>query len=151
MLSAFQKCAEIEAALRAVLHVAGMISLDQVVTGKKMFVLRSLFWLSTLVMLLPPTTEGGPAPRVSVLHAVYAARVLAQDITGVCERNPEACATSRTALVLLSRKLETGAGIVASGIAVGQGDIDLFASEADRGTLNADDLAAPWSVAEAGY
>ena len=116
-----------------------------------MFVLRSLFWLSTLVMLLPPTTDGAPAPRVNVLHAAYAARVLVQDITGVCERNPQACETSRTALALLSRKLETGAGIVASGIAVGQGDVALFASDADHGTLQPEDLAAPWSVAEAGY
>jgi hypothetical protein len=116
-----------------------------------MFALRSLFWLSTLVMLLPPTTDGGPAPRVNVLHAAYAARVLLQDITGVCERNPQACETSRTALALLSRKLETGAGIVASGMAVGQGNIDLFVSDADRGTLQQQDLAAPWSVAEAGY
>ena len=115
-----------------------------------MFVLRSLFWLGTLAMLLPPSTEGGPAPRVSVLHAAYATRVLLEDITGVCQRNPEACETSRKALVLLSRKLETGAGIVASGIAVGQGDIELFASDADRGTLKPEDLATPWSVAQAG-
>ncbi len=116
-----------------------------------MFILRSLFWLSTLVMLLPPATDGGPAPRVSVLHAAYAVKVLAQDITGACERNPEACETSRTALALLSRKLQTGAGIVASGIAVSQGDIELFASDADHGTLQPEDLAAPWSVAEAGF
>ena len=54
-----------------------------------MFVLRSLFWLSTVVLLLPPSQDGNePAPRVSLLHTAYAARVLVQDVSGVCERNP---------------------------------------------------------------
>jgi hypothetical protein len=77
-----------------------------------------------------------------VLHAAYSARVLMQDLTGVCERNAEACATSREALVLLSQKLETGAGIVAAGIAAGQ-------AAADRGTLRAEDLQPAWALADA--
>jgi len=105
-----------------------------------MFVLRSLFWLTTLLLLLPPSGSE-PAPRVSVLHTAYSARVLIQDLTGVCERNPEACATSREALALLSQKLETGAGIIAAGIAVGQA--------ADRGTLKAEDLQPAWALADA--
>ncbi len=109
-----------------------------------MFVLRSLFWLSTLVILLPPSTEGEPPPRIGVLQAVYATRVLMQDMTGVCERNAEACATSREALVLLTRKLETGADIVAAGIAAGQAD-----AAADHGTLMAADLLPAWSAVEA--
>ena len=111
-----------------------------------MFVLRSLFWLATLVMLLPPSADGEqPAPRLGLLKAAYAGRVLAQDITGVCDRNPEACATSRAALVLLTRKLETGAGIVSAGIDASQSP----ASPDDRGTLKAADLALAWSVAAA--
>ncbi len=105
-----------------------------------MFVLRSLFWLTTLTLLLPPAA-GEPPPRVSLLHAAYSARVLMQDLTGVCERNPEACATSRQALTLLTSKLETGAGIVAAGIAAGRA--------IDRGTLKAEDLDPAWSVADA--
>lgn len=107
-----------------------------------MFVLRSVFWLSTLVVLLPPAADGQPAPRVNILHAVYAARVLAQDVTGVCDRNPDACATSRQALALLTRKLETGAGIVSAGIAAGQALSD---TSADPGTLQPEDLEPAWS------
>lgn len=106
-----------------------------------MFVMRSLFWLSTLVVLLPPAADGEPAPRISVLHAAYAARILAQDVTGVCDRNPEACATSREALALLTRKLETGAGIVSAGLVAGQA-----LSDADHGTLEPADLEPDWSA-----
>ena len=117
-----------------------------------MFVLRALFWLSSAVMLLPPSSDGRePAPRVTVLQAAYATRILLEDLTGVCERNPQACATSRTAMALLSRKLETGAGIVASGIAVSQGDKRFLVSDADHGTLKVEDLTPAWSLAEAGY
>lgn len=112
-----------------------------------MFVLRSLFWLSTLVMLLPPSADGEqPAPRLSLLHAAYATRVLAQDLTGVCERNPEACAASREALAVLKRKVETGVGIVAAGVAAGQTYVD---SSADHGTLKREDLELGWSLAAA--
>jgi Family of unknown function (DUF5330) len=113
-----------------------------------MFVLRSLFWLSTLVMLLPPSQDGRePAPRVSLLHTAYAARVLLEDMTGVCERNPEACATSRQAMQLLTRKLETGAGIVVAGMKAGQASAAQDDQNVDHGTLTEADLQPEWSVA----
>jgi hypothetical protein len=112
-----------------------------------MFVLRSLFWLGAVVMLLPASPDGEtPAPRVSLVEAAYSARILLQDVTGVCERNPEACARSREALALVGRKLETGAGAVVAGIAAGRMLVD---AGAGHGTLTTADLAAPWSIAEA--
>lgn len=112
-----------------------------------MFVLRSLFWLATVVLLLPASSGGEhPAPRVSVIHTAYAARVLLQDVTGVCERHPEACAASREALVLLTRKLETGADIVSAGLIAGQAFAD---PSVGHGTLTAADLEPSWSLADA--
>jgi hypothetical protein len=111
-----------------------------------MFVLRSLFWLATVVVLLPASSGGEhPAPRVSLIHTAYAARILLQDVTGVCARHPEACATSREALTLLTRKLETGADIVSAGLLAGQALSD---PNADHGTLSASDLEPSWSLAE---
>ena len=111
-----------------------------------MFVLRSLFWLSTVVMLLPAAPDGQPAPRVSLLQTAYAAKILVQDVTGVCARHPEACATSREALHLLTMKIETGADIVSSGIVAGQAFYD---ANIDRGTLTQADLQPEWSAVEA--
>ena len=113
-----------------------------------MFILRSLFWLSAVVLVLPPSEDGQePAPRVSVIHTAYAARVLLQDVTGVCQRNPEACDASRRALVLMTRKLQTGADIVTASVHAGQ---QLADPDVDHGTLTEADLEPVWSVATAG-
>jgi hypothetical protein len=114
-----------------------------------MFVLRSLFWLSAVVMLLPPSEDGKePAPRVNVIHTAYAVRDLLQDLSDMCVRNPEACAASRDALVLLKRKLETGAEIVSAGIAVSRGSSD---PDVDHGTLTMADLEPSWSGETGGH
>ncbi len=109
--------------------------------------LRSLFWLTSLVILLPPSSDGAPAPRVSLIHTAYSARILLQDVTRVCARNPEACAASRDAIVLLARKVETGAGIVSAGVAASQA---LSAEDPRLGTLTAADLRPEWALADAG-
>jgi hypothetical protein len=113
-----------------------------------MFVLRSIFWLGTVVLLLPPAAGGEPAPRVNLLHTAYAARALVEDVSGVCDRNPAACAASREAMVLLSRKLQTGAGIVVAGLKAGNAPGE---PPVDRGTLTTEDLEPVWSVADASY
>jgi hypothetical protein len=112
-----------------------------------MFILRSLFWLSTIVILLPASPDGHEPPRVNLLHTAYAVRAIMQDVTGVCERNPDACAASREALVLLTRKLETGAGIVSASVKAGQ-EYQFSDPGTDHGTLTAADLEPMWSVAE---
>jgi len=108
-----------------------------------MFFVRSTFWLGLVVLLLPASPDGEPAPRVSLIHTAHAARILVEDMTGVCARHPEACETSREALVLLKRKLETGAGIVSAGLVAGQDFVD---PAADHGTLTSADLEPLWSA-----
>ncbi len=103
-----------------------------------MFLLRSIFWLTVLVMLLPPAERGGDPPRVDIVNGLIAAQALVKDVAGMCERNPAACAVSREAIGLVGRKIETGAGIVAAGM--GRSD------SAERGTLKPSDLEPDWSA-----
>jgi hypothetical protein len=113
-----------------------------------MFVLRSLFWLATVVALLPAAPgHHEAAPRVNLLHTAYAARVLLQDVTGVCGRHPEACETSREALALLTQKIGTGAEILSAGIAAGQA---MSLNDADLGTLTLADLQPAWKAEDEG-
>lgn len=109
-----------------------------------MFIARAVFWLGTVVMLLPPSAEGEPPPRVSVLHAAVAARALITDLGSVCQRNPAACVTSGQALVLVGRKLETGTDIVAAGIAAARADEQEPLPPEAHGTLKSEDLQAGW-------
>lgn len=111
-----------------------------------MFVLRSLFWLSTVVLLLPASPDGKePPPRVSLLNTAYAARAFMQDLSGMCDRNPAACAVGREAMSLVVMKLHTGAEIVTAGITGGKDETD---PEVDHGTLTAADMDPTWSIAE---
>jgi hypothetical protein len=111
-----------------------------------MFFLRSLGWLTAVLLLLPPAADGQPAPRVNFLHAAYATKVLLQDISGACERNPQACAATRATLALLQAKMRTGADILSAGVAAGQALSD---SNLDHGTLDPADLEPAWSLADA--
>lgn len=102
-----------------------------------MFLIRSLFWLTIAVLLLPPSGED-PPPRVGLYQTALAARALVEDMTGLCERNAEACATSREAVELFTRKLQTGADMVESAFAGRAGE--------PHNNLTAADMAAPWSL-----
>ena len=108
-----------------------------------MFLIRSLFWLTVVVLLLPPAGDE-PAPRVGLSQTALAARALIHDVAALCERNEEACATSRDAAQLLGRKLETGARMVGSTFRDGDGGAET------HGSLTAADLAAPWSLPQPG-
>jgi Family of unknown function (DUF5330) len=112
-----------------------------------MFILRSLFWLSTVVLLLPASPDGKePPPRVSLINTAYAARAFMQDLSGMCDRNPAACAVSREAMLLVFMKLHTGAEIVTAGISAGKSG---STSEIDHGTLTAADIEPAWSFVQA--
>ncbi|SER20438.1 hypothetical protein SAMN05216548_11325 [Faunimonas pinastri] len=103
------------------------------------FIARSLFWLGLIVMILPASPDGAiPAPRVSLLRSAFAARDLLADVTDVCSREPQACATSRETLVLFGRKLGTAASIVSAGLSTAS---DTVAGH-DEETATADAVAA---------
>lgn len=104
-----------------------------------MFLVRSIFWLGVVVMILPPAADGSPPPRVSLLEAISAAQIFANDIAGTCERNPRACEIGNDTVTLVGKKARTGMEIVGS-------IISTDTHKAESGTLTDEDLLAKWSA-----
>lgn len=106
-----------------------------------MFLFRSIFWLGVVVMILPPSTDGTPPPRVSVLETLAATRAFARDIAMACERNPRACDVGGDTMTLLKLKAETGINIVGDALS-------LYRNSPKAGTLTDQDLLAEWAAAD---
>jgi hypothetical protein len=107
-----------------------------------MFLIRTAFWLSVVIMLLPADPRSGtPAPRVSLLEAVTSARMVAADLSNFCERNPDVCVTGAAAFRVFAEKAQNGARMLFryfEGTA-GTGDQD-----DGNGTLTERDRLPPW-------
>jgi len=81
-----------------------------------MFLFRTLFWLSVVVLLLPADKAGEAKPEatvgrpaVSTVDALYAARDTMHDMTRFCDRNPMVCDTGNKAFGLFAEKAKSGA------------------------------------------
>lgn len=78
-----------------------------------MFLLRTVFWLSVVVLLLPADTETGEkAPRVSAFEALVAARTAVSDLSQFCDRNPDVCETGGTAFHVFTDKVRYGVRMI---------------------------------------
>lgn len=80
-----------------------------------MFLIRTAFWLSVVILLLPADPDAGktssltaPEP-VGAVEAIGAARAALDDISGLCERRPAVCETGSAALQTFSQKAKFGA------------------------------------------
>lgn len=62
------------------------------------FLIRTAFWFSLVLLLLPLGTGPDGESRVSPLQALFAAREAVGDIAGICERKPEVCETGKAAM-----------------------------------------------------
>ena len=120
-----------------------------------MFLLRSAFWLTLVILLIPADPQTGEAPRVTMANAVMALRATVADLSGFCGRNPDVCATGSAAAQIVAEKTSDGIDLILGTIrgdeapAAGDGGIDMApgAPEGTRGTLSTDDLALPWQGA----
>lgn len=126
-----------------------------------MFLLRSAFWLTIVIMLIPADPETGDAPRVTLVEAAMAVRATVADLSGFCDRNADVCVTGGAAAQMIAEKAEHGVDIVyryLTGTAEGSGidmapgapgapsGIDMApGTKGSRpGTLTTDDVALPW-------
>jgi hypothetical protein len=116
-----------------------------------MFLLRSAFWLTIVILLIPADPDTGEAPRVTLVNAVSAVRATVADFSGFCDRNPDVCLTGSAAIQLVGEKAEDGIELIyhylgGTGESGAGGGIDMApgAPEEVRGTLTTDDVALPW-------
>jgi hypothetical protein len=75
------------------------------------FLLRTAFWLTVVVLLLPlsPSQRTGSAPQVSTTEAVSAASAAVSDMRQFCARQPDACVVGSQALAGFGQKARAGA------------------------------------------
>lgn len=120
-----------------------------------MFLLRSAFWLTLVILLLPADPDTGEAPRVTIAHAMDAMRATVADLSGFCDRNPDVCATGTAAFHMVAEKTGAGIDLVIRTIRgdaeapSGADTLDMApgAPGKTRGTLTNDDLTLPWQPA----
>ncbi len=112
-----------------------------------MFLLRSAFWLTLVVMLIPADPRTGEAPGVTIINAISALQATVADISGFCGRNPDVCVTGAAAVDIVSEKAGNGVDMVQRLL----GGTDLrdavpldIAPGGNGGTLSPDERDIPW-------
>ena len=141
------------------------------------FLLRTAFWLTLVLALIPIGSGGSDSETKSIdpVAAYFAAQAAVSDLGGFCDRNPAACETGSEAISAIGARARDGARIVyeyldtqvadeKSGTVPGLNDqpalvtgsipeaVAPAGSKGDEvahsgGTLTQQDLALPWQAA----
>jgi hypothetical protein len=80
------------------------------------FLLRMAFWL-TIVLALLPTGSSQPQasanmPQIDAVDTLVAAGAAVSDVSGFCDRQPEACKVGAQAAVAIGQRAQAGAEMV---------------------------------------
>ena len=104
-----------------------------------MFLVRAIFWLSIVVALIPVNPadlQEGQRP-VSTMETLGAAQTLISDMSGFCDRNPQACGTADELFSQFGAKARTGMRYVSAWLdkvpakGVDAGDANLASADRD--------------------
>ncbi len=78
------------------------------------FLLRVAFWLSIVLVLLPSGDyqPKAAAPSIGAADAIGAATAAVSDMSGFCQRQPEACEVGGQAAVALGQRAQAGARLL---------------------------------------
>ncbi|MBO6674964.1 MAG: DUF5330 domain-containing protein [Rhizobiales bacterium] len=87
-----------------------------------MFLIRTAFWLTLILLVLPiDREEAGIAGGPGALETLSAMQTVVSDMRGFCDRNPGACATGSATVDVLRQKAVYSAGVVQGWLADGNG------------------------------
>lgn len=112
-----------------------------------MFLIRTAFWIFVVLAFLPidrPAEES--EYQVSTFSALSAAKSTLSDVTGFCDRNPDACAAGRETARMIGVRAQTGAIAVYNYFTDRQGGT---ATDFPADTLTDMDLEPVWVGPEA--
>jgi hypothetical protein len=126
--------------------------------GAMRFLLRTAFWVSVALALLPSfVTKQATVPiKVAAAEAISAAFAAVNDLSGFCERRPDACAAGAQFASAFGQRAQAGAKIVYEFVgdklghperAVGVAAKEAPAAEiakASRDTLTSADMTPAW-------
>ncbi len=108
-----------------------------------MFLIRSAFWLSLVILLIPAdqkTDAGDQAGQpISAYEAYGAAQSAISDFAGFCARQPEACDTGGAALATFGNKARHGARLLYEFL-----DEQFGGTPTTTDTLTTEDRKAEW-------
>jgi hypothetical protein len=76
------------------------------------FLLRVAFWLTIVLVLLPSGSPKPIANGVDATDAMVAAGAAVSDVTGFCNRQPDACAVGAQAAAVIGQRAQAGAKMV---------------------------------------
>lgn len=78
------------------------------------FLLRTAFWLTLVLALLPTgsTQPSKPGPQVGAIEAVTAAGAAVSDMSGFCDRQAEACEVGAQTAIVIGQRAQAGAKMV---------------------------------------
>lgn len=113
------------------------------------FLLRVAFWLSIVLVLMPSGAPQPNAPKIDAGEAVSAAFAAVSDMSGFCERQPEACDVGGKAAVAFGQRAQAGAkflfDVLSEKMAPAEtGSIKGGKMPASQDTLTAEDLKPAW-------
>jgi hypothetical protein len=109
-----------------------------------MFLIRAAFWLTVVIMFIPADPQSdAPAPRVTVIETMVAARAVVADLSNFCDRNPDVCVTGSAAFQIFAEKAQSGARMLYQYLDKTFEEGGNPAAD-EQGTLTGDDRAPDW-------
>ena len=81
------------------------------------FLLRMAFWLTVVLAILPtgssqPQAQANNMPQIDAVDTLVAAGAAVSDMSGFCDRQPEACKVGVQAAAVIGQRAQAGAGMV---------------------------------------
>jgi hypothetical protein len=112
-----------------------------------MFLIRSAFWLTLVLLILPVNwEEAGIAEGPGTFETLAAVQTVFADVRGFCDRNAQACLTGAATVDVLRQKAVYSAGLVQGWLASPQDERVMLAQgrlpAGDHGEQANDELAA---------